>query len=168
MSEFRHWAENGDDALRVVLDKAHLILSNTNFRPQFKLLREHANFYVQRIFLTATLPKRLEQRFLAEVCMPPSTKIIRASCNQPHISYIKLTYSTMNTNETRLAIDVANILNSIMGSDRIGIIFCNSWHKADEFGNHFTNGCVSHSQLPEGTKTRNEAEWKRGQKRWMG
>ena len=151
-----------------MLDEAHLILSDTNFRPQFKLLREHANFYVQRIFLTATLPKRLEQRFLAEVCMPPSTKIIRAPCNQPHISYIKLTYSTMNTNETRLAIDVANILNSIMGSDRIGIIFCNSWHKADEFGNHFTNGCVSHSQLPEGTKTRNEAEWKRGQKRWMG
>lgn len=164
---FRHWALNGDYALRWVLDEAHLLLSDSGFRPQFKLLREHANFYVQRIFLTATLAKRLEQRFLAEACMPPTTKIIRAPCNQPHISYIKLTYNIMNTNDKRLAIDVANILNNIMGDDRIGIIFCSSRQEADQFGNRFTHGCVSHSQLPEGTKTRNEAEWKGGQKRWI-
>lgn len=163
----RHWALYGELALRWVLDEAHLLLSDTSFRPQFKLLRDHANFYVQRIFLTATLAKRLELRFLAEACMPPNTKIIRAPCNQPHISYIKLTYSTMNTNDKRLAVDVANILNGVMGSDRIGIIFCNSRQEADEFGSRFTHGCVSHSQLPEGTKTRNEAEWKKGQKRWI-
>lgn len=164
---FRHWARYGDRALRWILDEAHLLLSDSSFRPQFKKLRDHAEFYVQRIFLTATLAKRLEQRFLEEACMPPTTKIIRAPCNQPHISYMKLTYSTMNTNDKRLAMDVANILNEIMGEDRIGIIFCNSRQEADQFGNRFTHGCVSHSQLPEGTKTRNEAEWKSGQKRWI-
>jgi len=137
------------------------------FRPQFKLLRDHANFYVQRIFLTATLAKRLEQRFLAEVCMPPNTTIIRAPCDQPHISYMKLTYSSMNTNVERFAINVAEILNDVMGKDRIGIIFCSSRTEAEQFGNRFTQGCVSHAMLPEGTKTRNEAEWKAGHKRWI-
>jgi len=115
---------------------------------------------VQRIFLTVTLAKKC---LLEETCMLPSTKIIRALCDQPHISYLKITY-TMNTNKKRLAIDVAHILNSIMGHDRIGIIFCNSHEEADQFGNHFTHGCVSHSQLSEGTKTCNENEWKQGQK----
>jgi len=157
----------GEYALRWILDECHLLLSDTSFRPQFKRLREHANFYVQRIFLTATLAKRLEKRLLEEACMPPSTKIIRAPCDQPHISYLKITYNIMTTNEKRFAIDVAHILNKIMGHDRIGIIFCNSRDEADQFGNRFTHGCVSHSQLPEGTKTRNENEWKQGQKRWI-
>ena len=113
------------------------------------------------------LPKRLQACFLKWAHLPPSTTIIRAPCSQPHISYIKLTYNAANICEKQLATKIANTLSTVMGPNRIGIIFCPSHIKADELGDHFTQGCVSHSQLPDKKKTDNEAEWKAGKKQWI-
>jgi superfamily II DNA helicase RecQ len=73
----------------------------------------------------------------------------------------------VNISETQLAIKVANILNTVMGPKRLGIIFCPSHIEADKLGSHFTQGCISHSQLPDGKKIDNEAEWKAGKKQWI-
>ena len=119
---FRHWANNGRKVRRLVIDEAHQILSEEDFRPQFQKIRELAEFKVQLIYLTASLPKRLETQFLSHTCLPPDTTIIRAPSNQPHISYIKLTYSSMNTDLMRLAVDVATIMTEVMGPNRKGIL----------------------------------------------
>jgi hypothetical protein len=153
--------------LRVVLDEAHQILTDTGFRPQFQKLCELAEFKVQRIYLTASLPKRLEAQFLTQACLPPDTVIIRAPSDQPQIGYIKLTYNTMNTNNIRLAVDVASIMTEVIGPKRKGILFCSSIDEADELGSRFTEKCVSHSKLPTDIKGHNEAKWKAGHSQWI-
>ena len=80
-----------------MLDEAHQILSDVKFRPQFLKLNELADFKAQLIYLTASLPKRLEAQFLIQSRLPPDTLIVHAPSNQPQISYIKLTFNTMNT-----------------------------------------------------------------------
>lgn len=142
---------------------ADLILSD----PQFHCLFDYAMFNTQRIFLIEALPKRLQNHFLEQAHLSPNTTIIRAPCDQPNISYIKLTYNTMNMSKRQFVINVANILSTVMGPDRIGIIFCSSYIEADELGSHFTEGCISHSRLPDEQKTNNEAEWKAGRKQWI-
>ena len=64
--------------LRLIIDEAHQVISEAEFRPQFQKIRELAEFKVQIIYLTASLPKRLEAQFLAQTCLPPDTIIIRA------------------------------------------------------------------------------------------
>jgi Helicase conserved C-terminal domain len=151
----------------LVLDEAHQILSDAEFRPQFLKLRELADFTVQKIYLTASLPKRLETRFLAQACLPPDTVIIRAPSDQPHISYVKLTYNTMNTNVIRLAVDVAQIMSGVIGPTRKGIIFCSTIDEAEELGLKFTQKCVSHSKLGYDIKAENEEKWKAGHCQWI-
>ena len=164
---FRHWANNGRKVRRLVIDEAHQILSEEDFRPQFQKIRELAEFKVQLIYLTASLPKRLETQFLSHTCLPPDTTIIRAPSNQPHISYIKLTYSSMNTDLMRLAVDVATIMTEVMGPNRKGIFFCSTINEADTLGAKYTKNCVSHSKLPFSMKAENEARWKSGQSKWI-
>ena len=164
---FRHWANNGRKVRRLVLDESHQILSEAEFRPQFQKIRELAEFKVQLIYLTASLPKRLEAQFLSHTCLPPDTPIIRAPSDQPQISYIKLTFNSMNTNRIRLAVDVANIMTKVMGPDRKGILFCSTINEADTLAAKYTLGCVSHSKLPFSLKAENEAKWKSGQSQWI-
>ena len=117
--------------------------------------------------LTATLLKRLEQVFLAAACLPPDTPIIRAYCDQPQISYMKLSYDTMTTDAHCLVIDVAKILTKCIGTDHIGVIFCGSKDEVERLGRDFTKGCISHSGLSTGQKHHNEAQWKAGHKQWI-
>jgi superfamily II DNA helicase RecQ len=149
------------------MDEAHQIITESEFRPQFLKLCELAEFKVQLIYLTASLPKRLEAQFLIQTCLPPDTIIIRAPSDQPQISYIKLTFNSMNTNRIRLAVDVADIMTEVMGPDRKGIFFCSTVEEADILGVKYTSNCVSHSKLPFGIKAENEAKWKSGESKWI-
>jgi superfamily II DNA helicase RecQ len=126
----------------LVLDEAHQILSDYEFRPQFTKLRELADFNVLLIYLTASLAKRLEGQFLTQLCLPPDTPIVRAPSDQPQISYIKLSYNTMNTNVIRLAVDVAKIMTEVIGPKRKGIFFCSTIAEVEELGSKFTHNCV--------------------------
>ena len=164
---YRHWAYNGRKALRLVIDEAHQILSDFEFRPQFLKLRELAEFKIQLIYLTASLPKRLESRFLTQACLPPDTVIIRGPSDQPQISYIKLTYNTMNTDKIRLAVDVAHVMTKVIGSKRKGIIFCSTIAEAETLGSKIASNCISHSKLPTNIKADNEARWKAGHFQWI-
>jgi superfamily II DNA helicase RecQ len=124
-------------------------------------------FNTQRIFLMETLPKRLQAHFLEQARLPPGTNVIRAPCNQPHISYIKLTNRTA-MNETQAVVNVAKILSTVIGPDRRGIIFCPSQHEADQLRGRFTQSCcISYPGLPEADKARSEDEWKKGTKQWI-
>lgn len=119
------------------------------------------------IYLTASLPKRLESRFMIEACLPPDTLIIRAPSDQPQISYNKLNFNNMNTDVIRLAVDVAQIMTTVMGPKRKGIIFCSTIAEADVLGAKIAQGCISHSKLPTKDKTANEARWKAGDFQWI-
>jgi hypothetical protein len=153
--------------LRLVLDEAHQILSDFEFRPQFQKIRELAEFKVQLIYLTASLPMRLESQFLSQACLPPDTVIIRGPSDQPRISYIKLTYNTMNTDKLRLAVDVVHIMTKVIGPSRKGIIFCQTIGEAEILGSKAASNCISHSKLPTNVKADNEARWKGGHFQWI-
>ena len=150
--------------MRWVLVDADLILSDTQFHGIF----EGTMFEkTQRILLMSALPKRLEAHLLMQAHLPLNTTIIRAPCDQPNISYIKLAYNTAEMNTIQLVINTATTLNTAIGPHRIGIIFCPTHAEADELSLHFTQGCVSHAQLPGETRKKNEAEWKLGKKKWI-
>lgn len=153
--------------LRLIIDEAHQVISEAEFRPQFQKIRELAEFKVQIIYLTASLPKRLEAQFLAQTCLPPDTIIIRAPSDQPQISYIKLTFNSMNTDKIRLAVDVATIMTEVIGSNRKGIFFCSTIDEANTLGSKYTSNCVSHSKLAFGVKAENEDKWKSGKCQWI-
>jgi hypothetical protein len=70
--------------------------------------------------------------------------------------------------ETQAAIDVAEILSTVIGPDRRGIIFCPGPYEADQLCDRFTQSCcVSYPELPEADKARSEDEWKAGAKQWI-
>jgi superfamily II DNA helicase RecQ len=65
----------------------------------------------------------------------------------------------MTTNETRLAIDIAKLLEQqFMDPDQIGIIYCTSKLQARLIEGQFTH-CASYSDLGD-LKEKNEARWK--------
>ena len=147
-----HWAQNGCKVLHLVQDEAHQLLSEVKFRPQFQKICELAEF----IYLTASLPKRLESQFLNRTCLPLDTTIIRAPSDQPKISYIKLTFNSINTDVIHLTVDVADVMSKVIGPGHKGIFFCSTIDEADTLGAKYTSGCVSHSKLPFSEKVDNE------------
>ena len=165
-SSCRHWATHEKKAIRLVLDEAHQILTQRDFRPMFTKLLALAQFTVQKIFLTASLPLRLERAFLMGLGLPLSTRIVRTYSDQPQISYNIVRFSSMNTDEIRLAIDCAKLLESLMEADQQGVIFCTTKNQAKELHSKFTK-CSSYSDLPAPERGHNELIWKNGDCRWI-
>ena len=130
-----------------MLDEAHQILTQRGFRPQFTHLQGLVQFLVQKIFLTASLPLRLEKQFLMALGLPLSTQIIRGHSDQPQVSYNIVKYRTMNTDEIRLTIDCSKVLELLMEADQQGVIFCTSKRQAQVLHDRFTK-CSSYSDLP--------------------
>ena len=143
------------------------MLSQSAFRSQFNKVKELAPFKVQKIYITASLPKRLEKRFLLDTSLSYTTPIIRAPTYQPQISYNRFHVSSMTTSAIRLAIDIANFMNTKMESDQIGLIFCKSKAEVNELHERFTH-CSSHSDLPFSDRAHNEESWRQGESRWIG
>ncbi|MDX6296070.1 MAG: hypothetical protein QOH50_5400, partial [Kribbellaceae bacterium] len=161
-----HWHSQENKAIRLVIDESHQILSHRSFRTQFHKLKELGAFKVQKIYITGSLPIRLERRFLLETSLSYSTRIIRAPTYQPQISYNLFHVSNMTTTTLRLATDLVNLFDSLMESDQIGLIFCKSKDEADELHKHLTH-CSSHSDLPTSERSHNESAWMAGHKRWI-
>jgi hypothetical protein len=149
-----------------VIDEAHQILSHASFRSQFTKIKQLAPFQVQKIYVTGSLPIRLERRFLLETSLSYATRIIRASTFQLQISFNLFRVSNMNTTLGRLAIDIAKFMETVMDPDQIGIIFCTNKRDTDELHKRFTH-CSSHSDLLPSNRAHNEAEWLAGHKRWI-
>ena len=63
---------------------------------------------------------------------------------------------------THAVLNVAEILSTVIGPDRQGIIFCPSQHEADQLQDQFTQSHrVSHPELPEADNARRKDEWKK-------
>lgn len=149
-----------------MLDEAHQILTQREFRPQFTYLQRLAQIPAQKIFLTASLPLRLEKQFLLALGLPLSTRIVRGHSDQPQICYNIVRYSTMNTDEIRLAIDCAKLLESLMEVDQQGVIFCTSKQQAQVLHEKFTK-CSSYSDLQVQERGHNKMVWKSGEFKWI-
>ncbi|KAF8956798.1 hypothetical protein BDZ97DRAFT_1925070 [Flammula alnicola] len=161
------WLRQENKAIRIVVDEAHQLLTSREFRSHFKDLQRLAQLKVQKIMVTATLAIRLEHAFLQEAGLPLSTRIIRAPCDQPHISFNRITYSTMNTKVVRLAIDVAKLLEtSFMAPDQCGIIFVKDHKTADALHANFTQ-CSTHSVRQATDRLHDENAWREGHKKWI-
>ena len=98
--------------------------------------------------------------------LPLSTRIVRAYSDQPQISYNIVRFSSMNTDEIRLAIDCAKVLETLMDADQQGVIFCTTKNQAKELHERFTK-CSSYSDLPPEDRGHYELILKNHDCRWM-
>ena len=62
---------------RIVFDEAHKVFVEDDFRSSFTRIKELAQYPVQKIFLSATLPPFLVDVFLDMTALPQSTLVIR-------------------------------------------------------------------------------------------
>ena len=62
---------------RIVFDEAHKVFVEDDFRSSFTRIKELAQYPVQKIFLSATLPPFLVDVFLDTTALPQSTLVIR-------------------------------------------------------------------------------------------
>jgi hypothetical protein len=162
---YSHFNSQENRAVRLVIDEAHQLLSQLDFRTQWPYIQKLADLPVQKIFITASLPRRHELQFKMEAGLKPSTQIIRACSAQPFISYNKVKYSSTTTTPLRLIISIATYLEreGHVGDDDIGIIFCQSKSQVDQL-NEFTK-CSSYGGHPD--RGSNEMAWKAGEKKWI-
>jgi hypothetical protein len=164
---YRFYAKNEKKVLRLILDECHEALTSRRQRPQFDKLRRLADLPIQKIYLSASLPTRMKQTFLEEMCLPLSTTIIRAPVHQPHIRYHVIHVEPGVTTTLRFAIDLAKLLTAkVLGLSKQGIIFCTSRREADYMGEQFTK-CVSHSDLGSKERSHNEGSWYAGFHQWI-
>ena len=105
--DYRYWAHREHLTSRLVIDEAHQVLSQANFRHLFEKIKQLAAVAIPHIFLTATLPIRMEHDFLLEVGMPQSTRIIRTPTFRSNISYSIVRYDSNVTAKLRLIHDIA-------------------------------------------------------------
>ena len=72
---------------RTIVDECHLLLIDLAFRARFSEIWRLVSFEHQHLFLTGTLPPRLEAP-LKEMChLPPNTLVIRAPTHRPELAY---------------------------------------------------------------------------------
>jgi hypothetical protein len=153
--------------IRLVIDEAHQVLTCLDYRSLFDRVSTFAMFPVQKIYLTASLPPRLMDRFFTETALPDSTVVIREPTYQPNLRYHVVMIESAVTNINRFSIDLAKrITSQFLGPTRRGIIFCTSIKAVDRIGAAFNN-CTSHSKLESSTRLANEESWFAGFSQWI-
>ncbi|KAF4617471.1 hypothetical protein D9613_006448 [Agrocybe pediades] len=163
-----YWKGQESRVVRLVIDEAHLMLTQSSFRANFSKLCQLAQFPVQKIYLSASLPPRLMPHFLRHAALPSSTNIVRARADQPNISYNVVKYTSMETEKPlEVAILIAKFLESgYMEEDQLGMIFCTSKREVEWLHTNFTL-CSSHSDQMLEERARNEGLWKTSTHRWI-
>ncbi|KAF8057949.1 P-loop containing nucleoside triphosphate hydrolase protein, partial [Lyophyllum atratum] len=158
--------ENSHRALRIVIDEAHQMLTDTVLRPHFLNLHKFADINIQKIYLTATLPPSFEPRLLQQAGLKLTTKIVRAATHQPQIRYHGLHVDTAKTPALAFVVKLAMLLTDrVLGTSRRGIIFCTSKLDTETVSEAYT-GCHSHSQMGS-AKEVNEKLWLNGDRQWI-
>ncbi|EPQ49788.1 hypothetical protein GLOTRDRAFT_134610 [Gloeophyllum trabeum ATCC 11539] len=155
---------------RIVLDEAHQLITDSNFRSNFLRLSELAAYPVQKIHLSATIPAYMEKRYLEIAALPNSTPILRAPTYRANLSYSLFAVNPRVRSQARLIVDVAAYMQANYWDDKCrGIIFCPSVERAKELGRHFNN-CISHSDktsLSDMQRFLNEEAWFKGTMPWI-
>jgi RecQ family ATP-dependent DNA helicase len=77
------------ELVRIVYDECHTVMDSTpDFRPKMRQLGELATREVQMVFLTATLPPRIEAEFMRIMkIQPEDVHVFRAPTTRPNIAY---------------------------------------------------------------------------------
>ncbi len=165
--DYRYWAHHEHLTSRLVIDEAHQVLSQGNFRHLFEKIKQLAAVAIPHIFLTATLPIRMEHDFLLEVGMPQSTRIIRTPTFRPNISYNIVRYDSNVTVKLRLIHDIAKLMESyFMSEGQIGIIFAQDIADVELIAQAL-HCSRSHSHLNAVDRARDYQAWISGDVRWM-
>jgi hypothetical protein len=163
---YRHIRANDTKVARIVVDEAHQLLTQRNFRDQWANIHRLGAIGCQKILITASLPIRQEKRFLEYAAFPVRTYIIRAPSAQPHIAFYQVPFHTPAIKPLSLIISIAKYLQEhVLGSDGLGIIFCLSKDQVDELHSAFTH-CSSHSEYPD--RHSDELAWTHREKKWIG
>lgn len=152
---------------RLVFDEAHKVFIEDNFRASFLRIRELAQFPIQKIFLSATLPPYLEEYFLMLTSLPSSTLVIRAPTPRPNLRYHAMTVEPQIKSAVTLAKELSIFLEEkTFAETSRGIIYCTDIATTDALANA-VKGYKSHSQMWSNDLWQHQGLWREGDRKWM-
>ncbi|KAG5219453.1 ATP-dependent DNA helicase [Salix suchowensis] len=165
-SNFRLFNNAEEFIVRLVIDEAHLAMTQQEFREPFSKLKGLSDLSVQKIWLTATLPPSKEKLLKEELGARPSTPVLRIPTPQPLIGYHHI---LIDPNTCAFLDYIEAIMNKIhityMLPEEKAIIFVQSINDAKYLAPKFGN-LVSHSSMESSEKMENEHRWMTGQDHW--
>ena len=146
----RHHARRSID--RAVLDEAHEILINSDFRPRMAYYASIMNRISPRqIYMTGTLPPSMELRLKNRLELPADTPVVRSKCTSKNIRYEYI--------DAEPSTEVAAKLVSGLAGDEKGIVYvvdkAEGQRVSGELGLPFYSADVAPSE-----QERMIAEWK--------
>jgi hypothetical protein len=155
--------------VRFVVDECHQVITCNIFRKKFDAVKELAQFPIQKIFITATLPVFLEDYFLQQVYLPRSTPVIREPTNRQNLIYHLLRVEQRVRKVTDVILDLTKLVERKLWTEASrGIIFCLSRADVDEIAGFFNN-TKSHSFMEYSDRSELQEKWNEGfpGHRWM-
>ena len=152
---------------RIVVDEAHKIFLEDAFRSSFLRIKDLAQFPVQKIFLSATLPPFLEEHFFQMAALPSSTLVIRAPTSRPNLRYHAMVVEPQIKSVDDAAKELCNYLEekTFEESSR-GIIYCADIATTDALADSIIE-CESHSRMGASELWQHQGMWKQGERKWM-
>ena len=140
---------------RIVLDECHLVITWSEFRPEFKRLLHLRTLDVPFVMLTATLPIKMERPLRIALAVDPI--IIRCTTARPEIQY----HVIRNIN-----IRFDRLIDADADSCSRAIVYCRSKKKAQELYELYQNiSALYHADIPNKKETR--LQWINGTKKIM-
>ena len=152
---------------RIVVDEAHKVFIEESFRSSFLRIKDLAQFPVQKIFLSATLPPFLQEYFFQLTALPSSTLIIRASTSRPNLRYHAMVVEPQIKSAENLAKELTNFLEEKTFEELSrGIIYCTDILTTDALADSIV-ACKSHSKMSAQELWQHQGMWKQGVRKWM-
>jgi hypothetical protein len=152
---------------RIVIDEAHKIVTDLAYRDTFSQAHKLAGFVTQKIYLSATLPPELQERFLELTGLPSSTLFIRACTTRPNLRYHVLKVENRVKHIKDVTVDLADFLqNTTFSSTSRGIIFCTDLLTTEELAKRM-DAAMSHAKMNEYQRAKNQDKWYTGSYKWM-
>src|SRR5204863_8151385 len=138
-----------------------------SFRSSFLRIKDLAQFPVQKIFLSATLPPFLQEYFFQLTALPSSTLIIRASTSRPNLRYHAMVVEPQIKSAENLAKELTNFLEEKTFEELSrGIIYCTDILTTDALADSIV-ACKSHSKMSAQELWQHQGMWKQGVRKWM-
>jgi superfamily II DNA helicase RecQ len=161
---------NEAKVVRIIVDECHQRMTMEGLRRSFEKLHKIAKYPVQKIYLTGSLPTRLEESFIRQVKLPEDVAIIRAHSDQTNLGYHVVNYECGRGQSVAdlVASTVELVERQKLGPEGLGMIFVNTCSDAEAIAAVIHGATVSHAGMdkPE-DRARNEAAWLAGEAKWM-
>jgi hypothetical protein len=121
---------------------------------------------VQKIYLTATLPPKLEHELKVATCLPESVPVIRESTDRPNLGYHVLHCKKFVVDTNEVVVKLAKVLEEDFKANSRGIIFCQSIAEVELLAPRF-QGCMNHSKMSSQNHMAGFEQWCRGSPKWI-